>query len=127
MAQAYAYLLHLLSAFIFISVFFGIYTWVTPFDEIALIRQGNTAAAASLAGSILGFCLTLASSILHSDSLTMFLIWGSGAMAIQLIAYLILSRALPQMNEAIENGNTAMGVLTGTVSLTVGIINAACL
>ena len=38
-----------------------------------------------------------------------------------------LTRMLPQMNEAIENNNVAMGGLMGALSLMVGMINAACL
>ena len=43
--QASAYALHLLSGVMLLAVFFAIYTKVTPFDEVALIRQGNAAAA----------------------------------------------------------------------------------
>ena len=127
MLQAYAYLIHLLSGFALLSIFFWIYTWVTPFDEIALIREGNTAAVFSLAGASLGFCLTLASSITHSDNFMMFLAWGAGAMAVQTIVYAVITRILPSMNHAIVNNNNGMGALHGTASLVLGIINAACL
>jgi putative membrane protein len=127
MLPVYAYLLHLLSGCVLIAVFFAIYTWITPFDEIALIREGNMAAALSLAGAVVGFCLTLASSILHSDGYQMFLAWGVGAMVVQSGAYAAITRILPQMNGAIEHNNAAMGALMGTASLALGIINAACL
>jgi putative membrane protein len=127
MLPAYAYLLHLLTGFVLIAVFFTIYAWITPFDELALIREGNLAAAISLAGAIVGFCLTLASSILHSDSFQMFLTWSAGAMFVQSGAYAAITRIMPQMNGEIEHNNIAMGALMGTVSLAIGIINAACL
>jgi len=127
MLQAYAYLIHLLTGFVLLATFFAIYTKITPFDEIVLIRQGNTAAGFSLAGALVGFCLTLGSSILHSDTFTMFLIWGTGAMVVQMICYAIVTRVIPEMNAAIENNNAAMGGLMGTASLVIGIINAACL
>lgn len=127
MLMAYAYLIHLLSGFVLIAVFFGIYTRITPFDEIALIREGNMSAAASLAGAMVGFCLTLASSILHNDTYEMFLAWSVGAMIVQSAAYAAITRMLPQMNDAIEHNNVAMGALMGTASLALGIINAACL
>jgi putative membrane protein len=125
--MAYAYLLHLLSGLVLIAIFFGIYTKITPFDEIELIRHGNMAAAASLAGAIVGFCLTLASSVLHSDTYELFLAWSIGAMVVQTAAYAVITRMLPQMNDAIEHNNVAMGTLMGTASLALGIINAACL
>lgn len=127
MLQAYAYLLHLLSGFVLLAVFFVIYTKITPFDEISLIRQGNVAAALSLSGAGIGFGLTLASSILHSDTFVMFLVWAVGAMVVQAATYALLTRIVPQMNQAIEANNVAMGTFMGTASLLVGIINAACL
>jgi putative membrane protein len=127
MLEAYAYLIHMLAGLLLMSVFFVVYTKITPFDEIALIRKGDVAAALSLAGGMIGFCLTLVSSILHNDTLLTFVIWGSAAMAIQALSYLCIARILPQMNESIENNNIAMGVLMGTISLVVGMINAACL
>jgi len=127
MIQAYAYLLHLLSGFILLGVFFWVYTKITPFQEIAMIRLGNVAAALSLAGALVGFCLTLAASILINSTFVMFLVWGVGAMTVQLVTYAIVTRLLPEMNTAISENNTAMGALMGTTSLVVGVINAACL
>jgi putative membrane protein len=125
--QASAYALHLLSGVMLLAVFFAIYTKVTPFDEVALIRQGNAAAALSLGGAGIGFCLTIVSSIVHNDTLVMFLIWSVGAMVVQTGVYAILTRVVPQMNPAIEANNVAMGGLMGAMSLMVGMINAASL
>ena len=127
MLQAYAYALHLLTGFALLAVFFGIYTKITPFDEVALIRQGNAAAALSLGGAGVGFCLTVVSSILHNDNFWLFLIWSVGAMMVQVGTYAFLTRMLPQMNQAIAANNVAMGGLMGLLSLMVGMINAACL
>lgn len=127
MLPAYAYLLHLFSGCVLLAIFFAIYTWITPFDEIALIREGNMAAALSLAGAVVGFCLTLASAILHSESYEAFLAWSVGAMVVQSLGYAGITRMLPQMNGAIEHNNAAMGTLMGLASLALGIVNAACL
>ena len=127
MLQASAYALHLLSGCALLAVFFAIYTKITPFDEMALIRKGNAAAALSLGGAGIGFCLTVMSSIVHNDTFLMFLIWSVGAMVVQAGVYAFLSRVLPQMNPAIEANNVAMGGLMGLLSLMVGMINAACL
>ena len=45
------YLIHLLLAAGLLIVFFIIYTRVTPYNEVLLIRQGNQAAALSLGGA----------------------------------------------------------------------------
>ncbi|ONU40869.1 DUF350 domain-containing protein [Burkholderia cenocepacia] len=105
----------------------AVYLKVTPFDELALIRDGNAAATLSFGGALIGFCLTLASSIAHNATLGEVVIWAIGAMIVQLIAYAVLTRVMPGMNHAIEDRNVAMGGLMGTASLVVGIINAACL
>jgi len=127
MLQAYAYVLHLLSGFALLGAFIWIYTKVTPLDEIALIRQGNVAAALSLAGATVGFCLTIAAGILLNSTFFMFLSWAAGAMTAQVVTYAVVTRLLPQMNTAIAENNIAMGLLMGATSLSVGIINAACL
>ncbi|PRY04877.1 DUF350 domain-containing protein [Paraburkholderia sp. BL25I1N1] len=127
MGDAFSYGIHLLSAFVLILGFAAVYLKVTPFDELALIRDGNVAALLSFAGALIGFCLTLASSIAHNSTLMLVLVWAVGAMIVQVATYALLTRLLPGMNQAIETRNTAMGGLMGTASLVVGIINAACL
>lgn len=127
MAQAYAYILHLLSGFVLVAVFFFIYTKVTPFEEIKLIHEGNTAALCSLAGAVIGFSLTVASSILHNDLFLVFLLWAIGAMIVQVLTYWAVTKLLPQMNQAIHDNNFAMGGLMGVIALVVGVISAACL
>jgi putative membrane protein len=127
MLQAYAYILYLLSGFLLLAVFFGVYTKITPFNELALIQEGNVAAAFSLGGALIGFSLTLASSVLHSNTYLLFIGWAVGAMIVQAISYAAISRVVPNMNAGIAENNIAMGALMGTTSLTVGNINAACL
>jgi putative membrane protein len=127
MLQAYAYILYLLSGFLLLAVFFGIYTRVTPFNEVSLIQEGNVAAALSLGGALIGFSLTLASSVLHSNTYLLFIGWAVGAMVVQAASYAAISRVLPKMNAGIADNNIALGALMGTTSLAVGIINAACL
>ncbi|MGT2494202.1 DUF350 domain-containing protein, partial [Cupriavidus basilensis] len=82
-----------------------VYTRITPFRRFALIRQGNLAAALSLSGAMIGFCFTLSSSIQHNDTFLMFLVWSVGAMLVKALAYAGLTRALPDMDAAIESNN----------------------
>ena len=56
------YLIHLALAAVLLIVFFQAYTWMTPYDEVKLIRQGNHAAALSLGGAMLGFSMTIGAS-----------------------------------------------------------------
>lgn len=125
--QFYLYMKHLLSGLTMVGLFAAVYVRFTPFHEMPLIRRGCTAAALSLAGAIVGFSLTVASSILHNDHYLIFIAWGTLAAVVQMAAYLLIERSLPEMKAAIEANNVAMGALMGTVSLVVGVINAACL
>ncbi|AOK56813.1 hypothetical protein WT67_03095 [Burkholderia stagnalis] len=127
MNSAFSYAVHLLSAFVLLLAFAAVYLKVTPFDELALIRDGNVAAMLSFGGALVGFCLTLASSIAHNSTLGAVVMWAVGAMLVQVLTYAGLTRMMPGMNHAIEDRNAAMGGLMGTASLVVGIINAACL
>ena len=122
-----SYATWLIAAAVMLGVFFYIYTKVTPFDEVALIHKGNTAASLSLAGAMVGFSLTMASAILHNSTLISFVTWAAGAMVVQILVFAVVSRLLHTVRPEIETGNTAMGGLMGAVSLVAGIINAACL
>jgi len=124
---AIAYLIYLASALVLLGLFAFIYSHVTNFDEMTLIRAGNTAAAISYCGALIGFSLTLCASIVIHARYAMFLTWAIGAMVVQVLAYCIASRAIREMNQAIRENNAAMGGLMGGISLSVGIINAACL
>lgn len=108
-------------------VFLLVYINVTPYDEIALIRRGNTAAAVSLSGALFGFAMPVANVIAHSDTLVDLVAWGALAGLIQLLTYLAVRFALPQLTEDIPAGKVAPAILLAALSLTVGLTNAACM
>lgn len=121
------YLLHLLLAAALLMAFFIVYTRLTPFNEVLLIRQGNHAAALSLGGALLGFSFTIASSLMHTADYRQFLAWAFGAMVVQVLAYAVTSRLLRMAKDQIEADNSAFGGLLGAISLSIGLINAACI
>jgi putative membrane protein len=127
MPQVTAYFSHLASGLALLAGFFFVYTKFTPYDELQLIRKGNRAAAWSLGGALIGFCLTLASSILHNDSLVVFLAWAAGGMLVQLGVYVLIAHTVARVDQAIIDDNEAMGSLLGGISIAVGILNAACM
>jgi len=122
-----SYAIHLLTASALLVVFFIFYTYVTTIDEVLLIRQGNNAAMLSLGGALVGFSLTIGSSLLHTSNYNEFLGWAAGAMVVQVIAYAVTVRLLHISKDHIESGNTAFGGLMGAISLSIGAINAACI
>jgi putative membrane protein len=122
-----AYLLHLLTAVAMVMLFFVIYTRVTPYDEVALIRQGNQAAAFTLGGALLGFSVTIASSLLHTGDYYQFAGWAAGAMLVQVLVYAIATRLLQMSKDQVEANNKAFGGLLGSISLSIGLLNAGCI
>lgn len=121
------YLIHLILAAALLIAFFIIYTRVTPYNEVLLIRQGNHAAALSLGGALLGFSATIASSLMHTADYQQFFAWAFGAMVVQLLVYLVTTRLLRMSKDQIESNNSAFGGLLGAISLSIGAINAACI
>jgi putative membrane protein len=121
------YALHLIAAGLLLFVFFLIYTWATPFDEMKLVRQGNVAAALTLGGAMIGFSMTVASGLLHTDALTSFVAWSAAAAVIQLFTYVLVTRLLHMSKEHIESNNIAFGVLLASISISVGAVSAGAL
>ena len=121
------YLIHLLLAAVLLAVFFKAYTWMTPFDEILLIRQGNFAAALSLGGALIGFSITIGSALVHTADYREFAAWAFGAMVVQMLAYAITTRVLNMSKDQIEGNNAAFGGLLGAISISIGVINGACI
>ncbi|MFC5548696.1 DUF350 domain-containing protein [Massilia aerilata] len=121
------YLLHLFTAVALVLAFFVVYTRVTPYDEVLLVRQGNAAAALSLGGSLLGFSATIASSLVHTMDYYQFAGWAFGALVVQLLVYVIATRLLRMAKDQIEANNCAFGGLLGAISLSIGIVNAGCI
>ena len=112
---------------LFVALFLAIYVHVTPYREFALIRQGNAAAAASLSGSLLGFVLPLASTVVHSVNLWDMALWAAIALAVQILVYLAVRGLLPDLIRHIPEGKAGSGVFLGAASLAAGVLNAACL
>lgn len=118
------YVLHLATAIALVLAFFVVYTRVTPYDEVLLIRQGNCAAAVSLGGTLLGFSVTIASALMHTDDYHEFAGWAALAMLIQVLVFVIATRLLRMSKDQIENNNMGFGTLLGAISLSIGLINA---
>jgi putative membrane protein len=108
-------------------VYVVIYTWVTPHSEISLIRDGNHAAAVAFAGSLIGFCLPLASAIAHSVALVDCVIWGMIAVVIQVAIFFVVRLPIPGISERIEKGDSASGLWLGATSLAGGLLNASAM
>src|SRR5262245_18228667 len=81
----------------FVVLFLAIYVRATPYREFALIRAGNSAAAASLSGSLIGFVLPLASAVANSVNPWDMALWAAIALAVQILVYLVVRLLFPDV------------------------------
>jgi putative membrane protein len=118
-------MLHSSITIVLLGVGVAIYMKVTPYDDIGLIRDGNTAAAVSLAGAVLGLGLPLAFSMAASVSVWEVLIWGPVTLVLQLIAYRLTDAILRDLPQRIVDGEMAPAIFLVSIKLAVASINAA--
>lgn len=122
-----AFLLYFGLGLALLVVFLVLYSWVTPYHEFGLIRDGNTAAAISLSGATLGFVLPLASAIAHSVNPIDMVVWGVIALVVQIVVYFVVARLLPRLGEQIPEGRVSAATLLAVLSLAAGLLNAAAM
>lgn len=126
--SALAFVVAFVAAGIFTIGFKLIYQWATPYNEKALIREGNTAAATTLGGALLGYVLPLASALAHTVTLAEFAAWALLAGVIQIVAFTVVRRLLMRdFSERIVRGEMAPAIYMASISLSVGVLNAACM
>ena len=106
-------------------LFVVIYTRVTKHNELALIKENSTAATIAFSGSLIGFALPLASTMISSDTVIELLLWGVVALIVQVLVYLLIRLPMPRISERIEANEVAAGIWLGTCSMVAGILNAA--
>jgi putative membrane protein len=103
------------------------YLLITPYNELKLIKEGNVAAALSLSGSVLGFTLPLAAAILNSVHPWDMMLWALIAALVQLLVYIAVRYTLLNIVRRIPDGQVATGIVLATISVSAGILNAACM
>lgn len=125
---ATAFVIAFAAAGVFTVAFKLIYQWVTPYHERTLIRDGNPAAAIALGGALIGYVLPLASALSHTVSLMEFAAWATLAGVIQIGVFVVISRlAFRNLATRIEAGEIAAAIYLASISICVGLLNAACM
>ena len=110
-------------AILIVAVF--LYVKITPYDEIALIKDGNTAAAISLAGAIIGFALPLSCALSSSITVYEILLWGPVTLLLQLVAFRITDALLSDLPKRIIVGQIGPSIFLVSIKISVAAINAA--
>ena len=102
-----------------------IYSKITPWNELDLIMEGNTAAAVSFSGAILGIAIPLAAALSSSISIWEIVVWGSVAIILQITVFLILDLVLPNLSEQIKANKIAAGIFIASNKIALALMNAA--
>ncbi len=120
-------LLHLGATLFLLAAGLFVYMKITPYDDLALIRSGNVAAAISLSGASLGIGIPLAFSMANSISLLEVIIWGSVALVLQILGFRLTDLIMRDLPGRIVNGEMSAAILLVSVKLSIAVINAAAL
>jgi putative membrane protein len=121
------FLIYIAVAAALLTAFTAVYLWITPYAELALIRRGNAAAAVNFSASLLGFTLPLASVIAHAANIVDVVLWALVAAVVQIVAHFIVRALIPGFAERIEDANVAVATFAAGISLSLGVLNAACM
>ena len=114
---------------VFLFVLKIIYALVTPHDEWKLVKEEkNVAAAVGFGGALVGFAIALGGAASNSIALIDFAIWGFVAIIAQSLAFALLRFTfMPKIAERINNNEVSAGVMLASMSIAVGLLNAACM
>jgi putative membrane protein len=120
-----AFALSFLVSLVLLAVFMTLYGLLTPYRELALIRNGNKAAALSLGGAIVGFVIPVGKAVAQSVSLIDLVVWAGLAFVAQILAYVVAAALMPHLRRAIVDDHVASGMLVAALAVAIGILNAA--
>lgn len=118
-------LLHAGVAVLILFLGAALYVLLTPHKEVALIRDGNAAAAISLGGVLVGLAAPLALSLNSSTSLVEIIIWGVSTVMVQLLVFRLVDLLLRGLPQRIQEGEVAAAALLVGAKLATAMILAA--
>ena len=118
-------LLHVSVALVMLAAGAALYALVTPHREIQLIREGNTAAALSFGGVLVGIALPLAFALAASTSVLEIALWGATTIVVQLALFWLVDLLLRGLPQRIKQGEVAAAALLVGAKLAVAAILAA--
>ncbi|WP_370545482.1 DUF350 domain-containing protein [Caulobacter sp. 17J80-11] len=103
----------------------ALYALLTPYKEISLIRDGNSAAAVAFGGVLIGLAIPLAVSLSASTSIREIAVWGAATIVVQLLVFRITDFLLTGLPSRIQEGEVSAAVLLVAAKIATAIILAA--
>jgi putative membrane protein len=105
----------------------AVYTRLTPYHELDLVRNGNVAAAVTLGSALIGLALPVGATLARSLSVADILVWGAVATVMQAAAFGLASLMLRELPARVERGDLAAALVAAAVQVSVGIVNAGAM
>jgi len=103
----------------------AIYIKLTPWRELALVKDQNGAAGLALAGAVVGLAIPISACLAMSVSLFGLLIWGVVALILQLLAYRITDLLLRDLPRRIEEDQAGPAIVLIGAKLASAMLLAA--
>ena len=103
----------------------AIYTKVTPFHELELLREGNVAAATVLSGAVIALAIPLAALLATTRTVLDIVVWGIVAILLQLVTVVIACHLMRRMRLTVEDGSLAAALPITAAQLAIALLNAA--
>lgn len=104
-----------------------LYTRLTPFDELGLIRKGSVAGGISISGAIVAMAIPLAATLATTTLLVDIVMWGVVALILQLVTYWVATRLVRDLCSLIAEGNAAAATVLAGIQIGVALLNAAAM
>lgn len=118
-------MLHFFTTLVILVAGSALYILITPMDEMALIRDGNQAAAVSLGGAIIGLAIPLAVTMAGSVNVFDIALYGSVALFLQLGCFFGVNVVLKDLPQRIEDGEMSASIFLTFTKLATACITAA--
>jgi len=120
-------LLHSILTFAILGMGLAVYISITPHKELALVRDGNTAAAVSLGGAVVGLALPLSFCLAFAVSASDIIVWGAVTLGFQLAAFFIADFVLRDLSKRIAEGQMSSAIFLVSIKLATAFVNAAAI
>ena len=104
-----------------------VYIKLTPHKEIALVNEGNMAAAISLSAVVIGLALPLASCLIAKVSLIDVLVWGVVSLLLQLFLFRLADMIFAGMPQRIIDDELPAATVMASFKLAGSIILAVAI
>jgi putative membrane protein len=105
----------------------GAYALLSPNQEIRRIREGDTAAAVSFAGALIGLAIPTAAAIVATTSIVDLGLWATAALVLALLAFRVVDVVMAGLPQRMRDGEVAAGVVLVAARIAAALIIAAAL